>query len=85
MMNPFKKLIANYRHKKCVKMFERIKKEMEYSTSKTVVLYIATEKGYDELFNNIKEKGWDYRLDGNNREGVFLTVKENVFKPEIKE
>ena len=85
MMNPFKKLIANYRHKKCVKMFERIKKDLNYSTSHTSIIYIATEKGYDELFEKIKAEGWDYRIDGNNREGVFLTVKENVFKPEIKE
>lgn len=79
-MNPFKRIIENYRHKKCVKAFERIKKELKYSTSHTAILYIATEKGYDELFEKIKNEGWDYRIDGNNREGVFLTIKGTLEK-----
>jgi hypothetical protein len=74
-MNLIKRIIENYRHKKCVKAFERIKKDLKYSTSHTAILYIATEKGYDELFEKIKNKGWNYRIEGNNREGVFLTVK----------
>jgi hypothetical protein len=59
-----------------VNVFERIEGSLKYSTSHTTVLYLGTTRGYDELFEKIKEKGWYYELVGDNCEGVFLTVKE---------
>jgi hypothetical protein len=75
-MNPITKLIENHRHKKCVKAFERIKESLKYSTSHATVLYLGTTRGYDELFEKIKERGWYHELAGDNREGIWLTVKE---------
>lgn len=84
-MNPITKLIENHRHKKCVKTFQRIKNELKVSTSRTCVIYIATARGYDELFKMIEENGWYHEVVGDNREGVFLTVKEESLKtPEVK-
>lgn len=75
-MNPIKSFIEKRNHKKCVKVFERVEGSLKYSTSHTAVLYLGTTRGYDELFEKIKEKGWYYELAGDNREGIFLTVKE---------
>ena len=81
-MNPIRKLIANHNHKKSIKAFDRIKNSIEYSTNspKSCVLYLGTDKGYEELFDLLKEQGWYYEISGNNREGIFLTVLENKFK-----
>ena len=75
-MNPIKSFIEKRNHKKCMKVFERIKGSLKYTTSHTTFLYLGTTRGYDELFEKIKEKGWYYELAGNKREGVWLTVKE---------
>lgn len=83
-MNPIRKLIADHNHKKSIKTFERIKHAIEYSTNspKSCVLYLGTDKGYEELFDLLKEQGWYYEITGTNREGIFLTVTENKFKTE---
>jgi hypothetical protein len=39
-------------------------------------LYLGTTRGYDELFEKMKEIGWYYELVGDNHEGIFITVKE---------
>ena len=76
-MNPITKLIENNRHKKCVKTFQRIKNELKVSTSRTCVIYIATTRGYDELFKMISDEGWSHEISGDNREGIWLTVKKD--------
>lgn len=75
-MNPIRKFIENKRHKKCVNAFQRIENTMKDSTSGTCVLYIMTTRGYDELFKMITDNGWYYETAGDNREGVWLTVKK---------
>lgn len=75
-MNPIKSFIEKRHHKKCVKAFERIEESLKYSTSHIANMYLGTTRGYDELFEKIKERGWYYELAGNNREGIWLTVKE---------
>lgn len=75
-MNPIKSFIEKRNHKKCARVFKRVEESLKYSTSRTAVTYIGTTRGYDELFEKIKEKGWYYELAGDNREGIFLTVKE---------
>lgn len=75
-MNPIKSFIDKRNHKKCVKVFGRVEDSLRYSPSHTAVMYLGTTRGYDELFEKIKEKGWYYELAGNKREGVWLTVKE---------
>lgn len=84
-MNPFKKMIDNHRHKVCVTMFNRIENTLKDSTSKTAIVYVGSLKGYDELFEKFEEMGWYYETSGDNREGIWLTVKSNVFKPDKKE
>jgi hypothetical protein len=75
-MNPIKSFIGKRNHKKCVKAFKRVEESLKYSTSHTTVMYLGTTRGYDELFETIKERGWYYELAGDNREGIWLTVKE---------
>ena len=84
-MNPIKLFIEKHNHKKCVKALARIEGTIKYSTTKTCVMYLGTTRGYDELFKMIEENGWYHEVVGDNREGVFLTVKEESLKtPEVK-
>lgn len=76
-MNPIKNLIAKHNHKKCEKQYHRIITNVGYSTSHTYVMYMSTVRGYDELFERLKNEGYYYEITGNNREGIFLTVKKD--------
>jgi hypothetical protein len=40
-------------------------------------MYMSTVRGYDELFERLKNEGYYYELSGNNRERIFLTVKKD--------
>lgn len=65
-------------YEKSMKLFKRIEENMRDSTSKKITMYISTLKGYDDLFKMITDNGWKYEIAGNNREGLFLVVKEDV-------
>jgi hypothetical protein len=71
-----KDIVDKHNLKKSHKMYDRIKREMGESTSGVVVVAISTDKGYDRLFDRLKEDGYTYQIDGNNREGLWLTVKD---------
>ena len=75
-MNPIKDLIVKHNHKKCQKAMDRIISNVRYSTSNTYVMYMSSLRGYDELFERLTEEGYHHEITGNNREGIFLTVKK---------
>ena len=74
-MAMLKDMVDKHNLKKSHKLYDRIKREMSCSTSGTVVVSISTDKGYDRLFERLKDEGYTYQIDGNNREGMWLTVK----------
>lgn len=69
------KLFSRDKHKKCVKMFERIKNGLDYSTSHEYVVRIDNKESYEELFKMLTEHGWVYDFSGNEKEGLYITVK----------
>lgn len=79
-MNPIKNLIAKHNHKKCQRTYDRIVGNIRYATSNTYVMYMSTLRGYDELFDRLTADGYYHEIIGNNREGIFLTVRKEGSK-----
>lgn len=80
-MNFINQLIEKHNAKKCEKLYERIMNQMKDSTSKIVVVSLSTNRGYDALFVRLEQEGYRCIIEGNNRDGVFLTVKQNGYIP----
>lgn len=75
-MGILKNLNKNHNHKKCVKAYDRIVSASRYSSDHSAILYISTDKGYEELFQMLISTGYDYTLSGNNREGMYITARK---------
>ena len=75
-MKFIRNLIAKHNHKKCEKTFQRIVTNVSYSTSHTYVMYMSTLRGFNELFDRLTAEGYYHEIIGNNREGIFLTVRK---------
>lgn len=46
------------------------------STSHSYTMYISTLDGYEELFDRLRNEGYSCDIVGNDREGMFIKVKE---------
>lgn len=76
LINPIKSIIDKRNHKKCMIAFDKIERALRNSVMSTSVLYLGNGKGYTELLEKIKERGWYYELSCDGKSSVFITVKE---------
>lgn len=61
--------------KKSLSVYNRVVDDLKTGSPASIV-YLSTDKGYDLLFKKLSESGYTWSIDGNYREGIFLTVKK---------
>lgn len=60
--------------RKSLVMYNRIINDLK-TGSPTSIVYLSTDKGYDLLFKKLGDSGYTWTIDGNYREGIFLSVR----------
>ena len=63
--------------RKSFKAYRKISKALT-SGNRQIILYLSTDKGYDVLFQKLAADDYSWKIDGNYREGIFLTVERRM-------
>ena len=73
----FTKLKEKQSKAKSEKAYTNLKNRLRYSTGriKTASLCVNTDKGYEELIRRLTEEGYECSIDGDKKNGWFITVK----------
>lgn len=60
---------------KCEKAYENLTNRLKYTNGK-VSLCVNTDKGYESLIKRLIDEGYDCLLEGNKKNGWFITVSK---------
>lgn len=71
----FAKLKDKKNKAKCEKAYGTLKRFLKYSNGK-ITLYVKTDKGYESLIERLSGEGYNCSLDGNKKNGWFITVSK---------
>lgn len=73
----FTKLKEKRNKVKSEKAYINLKNRLRYSTGKikTASLCVNTDKGYEELIKRFTEEGYECSIEGDKKNGWFITVK----------
>ena len=73
----FTKLKEKRNKVKSEKAYTNLKNRLRYSTGKikTASLCVNTDKGYEELIKRFTEEGYECSIEGDKKNGWFITVK----------
>jgi hypothetical protein len=71
----FTKLKDKKNKAKCEKVYNTLKRFLKYSNG-GINLYVSTDKGYESLIKRLNDEGYKCSLEGNKKEGWFITVSK---------
>lgn len=71
----FAKLKDKKNKAKCEKAYGTLKRFLKYSNGK-ITLYVKTDKGYESLIERLNDEGYNCSLEGNKKNGWFITVSK---------
>lgn len=73
----FAKLKDKKNKAKCEKAYDTLKRFLKYSNGK-VTLCVSTDKGYESLITRLNDEGYKCMLEGNKKNGWFITVSKGA-------
>lgn len=76
----FTKLKENQNKKRSERIYNNLKNRLKYSTeiTKGVSLCVDTDKGLDDLIERLTAEGYKCSLEGNKKDGWFITVTKGA-------
>ena len=80
----FTKLKDKTNKAKCEKAYNTLKRFLKYSNGK-INLYVNTDKGYESLIKRLNDEGYNCSIEGNKKNGWFISVSKGEQQCETKE
>lgn len=80
----FEKLKDKKNKAKCEKAYNTLKRFLKYSNGK-INLYVNTDKGYESLIKRLSDEGYNCSIEGNKKNGWFISVSKGEQQCETKE
>lgn len=76
----FAKLREKQNKERSERMYNNLKNRLKYSTdiTKGICLCVNTDKGLDDLFERLTAEGYKCSLEGNKKDGWFITVSKGA-------
>lgn len=69
-------LFDKHRHKKCIEKYNYVYNALKDGNRHSCVFFLDSTKGYEELWDLLKNNGYEYKMDTTGRESVYVEVKK---------